>query len=133
MGVTVKIRVLALIVLLLLIVTQSTCTYTYRELKPVSEIVIKDRQITVKKIDDPMIISKLVEFINKRREGWIEPITGFPSTKVYIELYRDGQYIGSFGVTENSFSMQRTGEWRSKPATEQEVQEQRRFPRREID
>jgi hypothetical protein len=42
---------------------------------------------------------------------------------VYIELYRDGQYVGNFGVTENSFSMQRTGEWRSKSATEQEVQE----------
>jgi hypothetical protein len=48
---------------------------------------------------------------------------GFPDTKVCLYLYRDGTFIGSFGVTQLSFSMQRHGRWDYKPATAEEVQE----------
>jgi hypothetical protein len=77
----------------------------------------------IKKINDPLLISKVVEFINKRKEGWNTPITGFPDIRIKLYLYRNGQFIGSFGITEISFSMQRHGRWDSKPAREEEVQE----------
>jgi hypothetical protein len=120
-----KLKVLATPALILLIATQFNCgsKITYPELHDVSEIVVMDWGKPVKKISDPLAILKVVEFINKRREGWETPITGFPDTRVKLQLYRDGQFSGSFGVTERSFSMQRHGRWDSKPATEQEVQE----------
>ena len=118
-------RVLALPMLFLLIATQFSCgeKFTYPELNNVSEIEITDWGNPIKKISDPQLISKVIEFINKRREGWETPITGFPDTKVKLYLYRDGNFIRSFGITDSSFSMQRGGRWNSKPATEQEVQE----------
>jgi hypothetical protein len=124
-GSPTKIMVLRLVPLLLLIATQFTCggKFTYPELKNVSEVVVMDRQDPVKRISDPMIIAKLVEFVNKRREGWEEPMTGFPGSRVSLELYRDGRFFGSFGITEVSFLMQRGGRWDSRSATEQEVQE----------
>jgi hypothetical protein len=120
-----RMRALALLILLLLITVQFNCkeNFTYPELSNVSEIAIMDGDDQVKRINDPMLISKVVEFINKRRESWNTPITGFPQTKVNLYLYRNGEFGGSFGVTETSFSMQRGGRWDSKPATEQEVQE----------
>jgi hypothetical protein len=119
------VRVIAILMLLLLIATQSSCreNFTYPELNNVSEIAVMDWAIPIKKINDPLLISKVVGFINKRKGGWDTPITGFPDTRVKLYLYRDGQFIGSFGITESSFSMQRHGRWDSKPATTQEVQE----------
>jgi hypothetical protein len=119
-------RVLALPILLLLIATQSNCGHkiTYPELNNVSEIEVMEQSNPIKKTSDPLLISKVVEFINKRRADWEPPfLHGFPSTKVSLHLYRDGQFIGSFGITKSSFSMQRHGRWDSKPATTQEVQE----------
>ena len=118
-------RVLALPMLLLLIAVQFSCkeSFIYPELNNVSEIVVMDGDDQVKKIDDLVLISKVVGFINNRREGWSTPITGFPQTKVSLYLYRNGVFGGSFGITETTFSMQRGGRWDSKPATEQEVQE----------
>src|SRR5687767_10753812 len=118
-------KMLAFLILFASLAIQLGCkeNFTYPELKNVSEIVVVDWQAPVKKTNDPMIISKVVEFINKRKEGWNTPVTGFPSTKVKLKLYRDGEFIGSFGITGSSFSMQRGGRWDSKPATEQEVQE----------
>jgi hypothetical protein len=121
-----KMKMLTLPLVLFLITAQLGCkeNFTYPELSNVSEIVVMDWGNPLKKISDPSLISKVVEFINKRREGgWETPMSGFPSTKVKIQLYRDGQFIGSFGITKSSFSMQRGGRWDSKPATEQEVQD----------
>ncbi len=117
-------RVLPLLMLLALLATQLSCkeNFTYPELNDVSEIVVVDWDNPIKKISDPQIISKVVEFINNRKEGWNTPMTGFPETKVKLALYRGGKFIGGFGVTESSFSMQRQGRWDSKPAKEQEVQ-----------
>ena len=117
-------RALALLILASLLVTLFGCreNFTYPELNNVSEIVVMDWGSPVKKINNPLI-SKIVAFINMRKEGWETPITGFPGTKVKLYLYRDGNFIGSFGITEASFSMQRGGRWDSKPATQQEVQE----------
>jgi hypothetical protein len=118
-------RVFTLLTLFLLTTTQFSCreNFTYPELNNVSEIAVMDWANQIKRIDDPLLISKLVEFINKRKGGWDTPITGFPDTRIKLYLYRDGQFIGSFGITELSFSMQRHGRWDSKPATRQEVQE----------
>lgn len=118
-------RKLVQAILCLLVATSFGCkeNFTYPELGNVSEIEILDWGNPIKKISDPLLISKTAEFINKRKEGWETPITGFPGTKVKLHLYRDGKFIGSFGITESSFSMQRGGRWDSKPATEQEVQE----------
>ena len=116
---------LALMVLFLLITTQSNCreNYIYPELDDVTEISVMDWDNPIKKISDPPLISRVVEFINKRKRGWNTPMTGFPDTKVKLYLYRGGKFIGSFGITESSFSMQRGGRWDSKPATGREVQE----------
>ena len=118
-------KVSVLLTLFLLLATQLSCrkTFTYPELSNVSEIAVMDRDVLIKKIGDPLLISKVAEFINERKEGWDTPITGFPVTKVKLYLYRDGKFIGSFGIDESSFSMQRGGRWDSKPATEQEVKE----------
>jgi len=111
--------------LCLLAITYSGCkeNFVYPELSNVSEVEIIDEGNLIKKISDPLLISKLTEFINKRKEDWETPMTGFPGTKVKLYLYRDGAFIGSFGITKSSFSMQRGGRWDSKPATEQEIRE----------
>lgn len=118
-------KVLGTSMLFFLTVVQFSCreNFVYPELNNVSEIVIMDWGKPIKKLSDPLLISRVVEFINKRREGWETPVTGFPGTKIKLYLYRDGNFIGSFGITDSSFSMQRGGRWDSKPATIQEVQE----------
>lgn len=120
-----KMRRLVIVILLSLIMIQLSCkeNFSYPELNNVTEIVVMDWDNPVKKISDQLLILKMVEFINKRKDGWNTPITGFPSTKVKLYLYRDGKFIGNFGITESSFSMQRQGRWDSRPATRQEVQE----------
>lgn len=82
-------------------------TYPENEL-----IVVRDKEKT----------EAVVAFINKRQNGWSVPMFGAPVGQVYLELYKNEEFVGNFYVGPHFFGRDLDKFW-SQPATETEIKQ----------
>ena len=97
---------------------------TYPPLGPVTRIEIQDGYArTLRVIDDPAEVRRVVEFVDGERHGWgwIHDWAGVPVPRLRAHFFREKAHLGHFGAGAATFVCQREGDFRSKSASGAEV------------
>lgn len=73
------------------------------------------------KVTDPQKVSRIVDFVDSHRTGWIKPPYGIPVPTVSAEFYNGTAFKGSFGAGNAFFETQREGGFFSQSTSSREV------------
>lgn len=75
---------------------------------------------TLKTVESPGAIQKVLAFLEHHRSGWHVPAQGVPIAKIRLNFYADDRILGNLGVGKVSFSLHLFGHFWSKPSGEAE-------------
>jgi hypothetical protein len=111
-----------LIVLLLATVAVAGCCLgpwgdSYPLLGPITRVEVIDLSgKTLRTIDDPEEVRRLVEFVDGHRHGWKwdSGWFGIPVPQLTADFYNGSKFQGHFGVGPGFFECQRVGDFASK-------------------
>jgi hypothetical protein len=73
------------------------------------------------KVTDPQKVSRIVDFVDSHRTGWIKPPYGIPVPTVSAEFCNGTAFKGSFGAGNAFFETQREGGFFSQSTSSREV------------
>ena len=76
-------------------------------------------------ITDPVRITSICAFINRRSGGWggANDMYGVPVPRMRADFFAGKSFLGHFGVGDGFFESQRGGTFASRPASRDEVAE----------
>ena len=111
-----------LIVLLLTTLAVAGCCLgpwgtSYPPLGPVTRVEVRDLSgKTLRTIDDPAEVQRLVEYVDGHRHGWgwLSGWAGVPVPLVTADFHNGSEFKGHFGVGPGFFECQREGDFASK-------------------
>ena len=91
---------------------------SYPPLGSITRVEIRDLNgKTLRVIDDPTEVQRLVEYVDDHRHGWGGSWVGVPVPQVTAEFYNGAEFQGHFGVGPGFFECQRVGDFASKNCT----------------
>jgi hypothetical protein len=114
-----KQRRLSIVLLLVMLPVVGCCLdpwgSRYPALGSVTRVEVRDLSgKTLRTIDDPAEVQRLVEYVDGHRRGWGSGWAGPPIPQVVAEFYNGSEFKGHFGVGPGFFECQREGDFASK-------------------
>jgi hypothetical protein len=97
----------------------------FHVLAPTDRIQVKDLTAQsdkeVGRIEDPVKIRYVLEFLERHKEGWTEPFGGPPIPQLVMDFYKDGDRLGGFGLdSQRLIADPGTQGWWSLPVSSEE-------------